>query len=125
MFLTVSEPVGALERPPKEVSLTQVAPELAQTCSMYARLDALPYNLSTKILRELRYELNNRDRSLLGKVLHERLVELHDVEWELVKIRQGRIAGTEVIERNFEAIRSKLLKQFLEMHLLCSEEINV
>src|SRR5437762_2437658 len=82
-------------------ALHDVAPELDEAVPLALRLDALGHDLESEAVAQVDGRLHDgRARSVDGaNVLDEGPVDLHLLERQLVEVRERRVAGAEVIQR--------------------------
>ena len=58
----------------------------------------------------------------MGQVLDEGPINLDFIQWELMDIAKGRIAGPEVVECNFNALCPDGIKGFDDRFGVCDEQ---
>ena len=92
------------ERPGEDEALPAVALLLLELAELLVLLDALGERLQAELLAELHERVQQRPR--LGRVgdrRDERAVDLQDVDRELAQVRERRVAGAEVVDRDADA----------------------
>ena len=98
--------VTGAERPGEHEALAAVALLFLQLAELLVLLDALGERLQAELLAELHERVEERPRlDRVGDRRDERTVDLQDVDRELAQVRERRVAGAEVVDRDADAER--------------------
>src|SRR5207249_3105488 len=100
----MAERIGA--RIPEVEALGTVAPEAADNLVLRPRLDSLGDQVQPERISEVddpfqQYEIGVTGGDRVG----EASVDLHDVDREALQVRERRVAGAEIVERQGDAAR--------------------
>src|SRR5690606_25122303 len=87
-------------RPPEEVPLPHLAPELLEAARLLLQLDSLRDRLQLQRAAERDDRAHQRWLdALVSHVVDERLVDLEDVDREALQVAERRVARPEVVDR--------------------------
>ena len=93
----------------KRKPCSSVQPVEARNCALLLRLDALGRDHQPERLADIGDGLDDRAGiRRLPEILHERSVDLHLVDLQPAQVREARIAGAEIVERDPHAGRAQI-----------------
>ena len=89
---------------PEQVALHVVTLRVSQPLELFFLLDTFRDDLRANAMRERDHGLDQVLVLLLhANAVNETVIELEQIDWELLQVRQGRVARAEVIERDDRA----------------------
>src|ERR1700722_2208901 len=92
-------------RPRDEITLAHIATQMRQEVPVLLILDAFGNHFHLQLMRHTQARVANRTpRRICRCAMHEAPVHLEFVERQVAQLRQGRVPGAEVVDRQPEAL---------------------